>query len=75
MLKNILLVTAMGTELPKTQDSSGDSDSNSDSEVCFSYVINSNWLIMAYIAININNTLLGILHLGHSEYMIYHEYE
>lgn len=24
----------MGTEVPKTQDSSGDTDSNSDSEVC-----------------------------------------
>lgn len=28
----------MGTELPKTHDSSGDSDSNSDSEVCIVFV-------------------------------------
>ena len=27
------IVSEMGTEVPKTQDSSGDSDSNSDSDV------------------------------------------
>lgn len=29
-----VFVSEMGTEVPKTQDSSGDSDSNTDSEVC-----------------------------------------
>lgn len=37
-IDNVQLLSEMGTELPKTHDSSGDSDSNSDSEVCI-YII------------------------------------
>lgn len=42
----ILYFSEMGTELPKTHDSSGDSDSNSDSEVgSFIMFIKSNYYI------------------------------